>query len=92
MYSDCQDQEGQLMDDSENPQNVYKDTTTEEPEPYDYSQDWSDYDWWGYDGVLESALKKRSSIRNGQLKFNDMRSSSSKLQTNRRRRRLGSMR
>ena len=70
------------MDESKNPQNVYKDTTTEEPEPYDYSQDWSDYDWWGYDGVLESALKKRSSRR----------SSSNELQTNRQRRRLGSMR
>ena len=70
------------MDGSENPQKVYKDTTTEEPEPYDYSQDWSDYDWWGYDGVLESALKKRSSRR----------SSSNELQTNRQRRRLGSMR
>ena len=76
------------MDDSENPQTVYKDTTTEEPEPYDYSQDWSDYDWWGYDGVM----KKRSSIQNEQLKSNDMRSSSNKLQTNRQRRRLGSMR
>ena len=76
------------MDDSESPQRVYKDTTTEEPEPYDYSQDWSDYDWWGYDGVL----KKRSSIQNQQPKFNDMKSSSNKLQTNRPRRRLGSMR
>ena len=82
MYCGSQDQEGQLIDDSENPQRVYKDTTTEEPEPYDYSQDWSDYDWWGYDGVLESALKKRSSRR----------SSSNELQTNRQRRRLGSMR
>ena len=88
MYFGSQDQEGQLLDDSESPQRVYKDTTTEEPEPYDYSQDWSDYDWWGYDGVL----KKRSSIQNEQLKFNDMRSSSNKLQTNRQRRRLGSMR
>ena len=70
------------MDNPENTQGVYKDTTTEEPEPYDYSQDWSDYDWWGYDGVLESALKKRSSRR----------SSSNQLQTNRQRRRLGSMR
>lgn len=70
------------MDNPENTQGVYKDTTTEEPEPYDYSQDWSDYDWWGYDGVLESALKKRSSRR----------SSSNELQTNRQRRRLGSMR
>jgi len=70
------------VDNPENTQGVYKDTTTEEPEPYDYSQDWSDYDWWGYDGVLESALKKRSSRR----------SSSNELQTNRQRRRLGSMR
>ena len=76
------------MDDSENPQRVYKDTTTEEPEPYDYSQDWSDYDWWGYDGVL----KKRSSIQNEPLQFNDRRSSNNKSQTNRQRRRLGSMR
>ena len=76
------------MDDSEKPQKVYKDTTTEEPEPYDYSQDWSDYDWWGYDGVL----KKRSSTQNEQLKFNDMRSSNNRLQTNRQRRKLGSMR
>ena len=88
MYFGSQDQEGQLMDDSDNPQKVYKDTTTEDPEPYDYSQDWSDYDWWGYDGVL----KKRSSIQNEQLKFNDMRSSNNKLQTDRQRRRLGSMR
>ena len=88
MYFGSQDQEGQLLDDSESPQRVYKDTTTEEPEPYDYSQDWSDYDWWGYDGVL----KKRSCIQNEQLKFNDMKSSSNKLQTNRQRRRLGSMR
>ena len=88
MYFGSQDQEGQLLDDSESPQRVYKDTTTEEPEPYDYSQDWSDYDWWGYDGVL----KKRSSIQNEQLKFNDMKSSSNKFQTNRQRRRLGSMR
>ena len=88
MYFGSQDQEGRLLDDSESPQRVYKDTTTEEPEPYDYSQDWSDYDWWGYDGVL----KKRSSIQNEQLKFNDIKSSNNKLQTNRQRRRLGSMR
>ena len=88
MYFGSQDQEGQLLDDSESPQRVYKDTTTEEPEPYDYSQDWSDYDWWGYDGVL----KKRSSIQNEPLKFNDRRSSNNKLQTSRQRRRLGSMR
>ena len=29
-----------------------------EEEPYDYSQDWSDYDWWGYDGVMKKRNKK----------------------------------
>ena len=32
-------------------------------EPYDYSQDWSDYDWWGYDGV-----KKKRNENNPQDK------------------------
>merc|ERR1719394_630757 len=29
-----------------------------EEEPYDYSQDWSDYDWWGYDGVKKKRNEK----------------------------------
>ena len=30
-------------------------------EPYDYSQDWSDYDWWGYDGVKKKRKENNPS-------------------------------
>ena len=32
-------------------------------EPYDYSQDWSDYDWWGYDGNKRKRNEEGSSHR-----------------------------
>ena len=38
-----------------------------EEEPYDYSQDWSEYDWWGYDGVK----KKRNENPKSQKRLVD---------------------
>ena len=51
-------------------------------EPYDYSQDWSDYDAWGYDGVR----KKRKDE-----KVKQTTNPTKRMYEQRHRRRLGSM-
>ena len=55
-----------------------------EEEPYDYSQDWSEYDWWGYDGVKKKRNEKQSLPSN--------RFSKTQLYGQRKTRKLGSMR
>ena len=59
-----------------------------EEEPYDYSQDWSDYDWWGYDGVK----KKRSDRKKKIIKATNISTQKKRAYENRKRRGLGSMR
>ena len=56
-------------------------------EPYDYSQDWSDYDSWGYDGIME----KRTDNQKKRLVSPSISSPSKLLYEQRHRRRLGSM-
>ena len=55
-----------------------------EEEPYDYSQDWSEYDWWGYDEVKKKRNEKQSLPSN--------RFSKTQLYEQRKTRKLGSMR
>lgn len=56
-------------------------------EPYDYSQDWSDYDWWGYDGVV----KKRKENQRRTLGSTSLSGQKNIVYEKRQRRRLGSM-
>ena len=61
---------------------------TPEEEPYDYSQDWSDYDWWGYD----ANKRKRNERKKKSIESITHSTPSNQIYEKRQRRRLGSMR